>query len=539
VINVRLARAGEKFKALDESELALDGSELVICDAERPVALAGVMGGLDSGVNDQTRDVFVEAAYFLPSAVRRASRRHGMDSDSCYRFSRGVDPDSVLIGLNRACQLLAELAGGSICADFYDIYPRPVVRPRIELDLKFISARLGVTYDAPEARRLLERVGCDVSGSGDKLLVNPPAFRGDLRLPEDLGEELLRLRGFAQIPETLPRMTSEPTPDVTSYLLQQKLSDSIRSYGYSQAVNLAFTSSVFEPQFLGTERGQASELGLDLKLEPVKLVNPLNLDLNDMRSALLPGLVRNAAFNYRHGNLSGALFEVGRVFFKKEVDDLRGEKRPFSEQERLAFVSWGEPAAHWVKGATPQLFFQLKGHLENILRDWQFKSFKFEKLKTTPSFLHPGKSARLVVEGKPVGFIGILHPLTSKLLDLKTECVVAELNLDTLLVGQPRALRIKALPKFPSVSRDVALLVKADTAVGDIKQELSKAGGSLVVGCEVFDVFSDAKLGEGLKSVALRLTYQDPAKTLLDDEINALHQKAVEAVSKKLSATVR
>jgi phenylalanyl-tRNA synthetase beta chain len=535
---IRSAQKDEKFTTLDSKELTLDGTELLICDAKKPVALAGVMGGLNSGVTDTTSDVFVESAYFLPSTVRRSSRRHGIESDSSYRFSRGVDPDAVILALNRACQLLGEVAQGTICADHYDLYPRPLVRPRIETDLKFISSRLGINVEGVEAKKLLERIGCDVSGSGNKLLVNPPAFRGDLKLAEDLGEEILRLKGFATIPETLPSFTKEPTRDDVGYLLEYKLSETLSSLGLSQAVNLSFTSSKFETDFLSDDRGQAQELGLDLLGPSVKLHNPLNVELDVMRVALVPSLVRNALHNMRHGLLNGGLFEISPVFRQKESPDIK-ETRPFTEETHLALAQWGNESETWIKKPQVPVFYKTKGLLETMLSQWQFKSFKFEALKNPPAFLHPGQSARVFVEGKPVGFVGVLHPLIADKLEIKQPLVIAELNLKTLFTGQPRLMRSKALPKFPTVERDVALLSPASLAAGDIKAELQKAGGALVTKCEIFDLYVGNKLPEDKKSLAFRLTYQDPTRTLSDEEVNAAHQKAVQTVCQKLSLSIR
>jgi len=539
-IIVRRAHSGEKFSTLDEKELTLEGTELVICDAKRPVALAGVMGGLNSGVSEKTSDVFIESAYFLPSAVRRAARRHGLDTDSSYRFSRGVDPDAINLALNRACQLLMEVAGGTVCTDSYDYYPRPVAKPRIELDLAFISARLGVNVESIEAKRLLERTGCDVSGSGVKLLVNPPAYRSDLKIQEDLGEEILRLKGFSQIPETLPQMTGEPVFDSPQHFLEGRLAKTFASLGLAQATNLSFTQSKFENEFLGAApRGRADELGLDLNVKSIGLTNPINQDLEVLRVSLVPSLARNGAFNLRHGRARGGLFEIAPVFAMKEMDDIRDEKRPFSEETHLGAILWGEDETHWAKPVNVPIYYRLKAILEGFLKSWQYKSFRIDPLHDVPAFLHPGQNARIFVEGKAVGFIGVLHPLVADRMEFKVPVAVMELNLKNLFAGQPRSSRAKPLPKFPTVERDVALLCPVILAAGEIRAELMKAGGQLVMSCEIFDLYEGEKLPPDKKSMAFRLVYQDPNKTLSDDDVNALHQKAVNQVVQKLGLSVR
>ncbi len=538
-INVRKSYQGEKFVTLDKQELTLEGTELVICDAKKPVALAGVMGGLQSGVTENTKDLFVESAYFLPSTVRRSSRRHGLESESSYRFSRGVDPDAINLALNKACQLIAELTGGTVCTDSYDIYPRPVVRPRIELDLKFISARLGMVIEGVEAKRLLEKIGCDISGSGARILVNPPAYRSDLKLAEDLGEEILRLKGFSFIPETLPKLSAEPTADDLFFGLEFLMAETLRSFGFNHAVNLNFTDREFEDGFLTAMRGNYKELGIDLDSKSVELQNPLNIRLAVMRRSLIPSLVNNVNHNFRHGVAAGTLFEIAPVFSVKESKDIKEQSRPFTEMTNLAMVIWGESPEAWLKTNLVPPFFKIKGVVEALLREWQFKSVKFETIKENPGFLHPGQSARIVVEGKPIGYLGVLHPGIANKFEVKTPVALAEINFKILMARQPRALRSKVLPKFPTVQRDVALLAPISVSSGEIKDTLVKIAGNLLVRCDLFDLYTGEKLPADKKSLAFRLTYQDSERTLSDDEVNALHQNAVAAVSQKLGLSLR
>jgi len=526
-IIVRKAKPGEKLTTLMDQELTFDGTELVIADSKKPVALAGVMGGKQTGVNEQTRDIFVESAYFIPSAVRRASRRHGLESDSSYRFSRGVDPDAINLALNRACQLLAEYSGGSICADSYDIYPRPVAKPRVELDLAFISARLGMNIDGIEAKRLLERVGCDVSGSGQRLMVNPPPYRADLRIPEDLGEEMLRLKGFGSVPETLPQTVAAPANDDLVYTLENRLGQTLRDLGLDQAINLSFVNSIFLEEFLGASS------------PVVELSNPINLELNVMRPSLLPSLAKNAAHNFRHGQVRGGLFEIAPVFAVHETKDLKNETRPFYEELHLGIIQWGSESENWLKPNSAEPFFKLKGVIEGMLKTWQYKTFKFEKLEVVPSFLHPGKSAQVFVEGKPVGFVGVLHPALNDKLEIKGAVVVAKLNLKALFTGQPKMVKAKPLPKFPTVERDVAFLSPSEVDAGAIREALAKAAGPILITCYPFDIYRGDELPQDKKSIAFRLIYQDQNRTLSDEEVNAAHQKVIDQVSQKLNLTTR
>ena len=335
-------------------------------------------------------------------------------------------------------------------------------------------------------------------------------------------------------------MTAEPTMDENQYALENRLGATFRALGLSQATNLSFTSSVFETKFLASPRGDAHELGLDLASPSIKIKNPLNVDLDIMRISIVPSLARNAVHNLRFGRSQGGLFEIAPVFAAKPMDDVRSEKRPFFEESHLGAILWGEAGESWLKPAPVPLFYKLKTLLDGFLTSWQFKSVKFESMKECPAFLHPGQSARVIVEGKPVGFIGVIHPMSADQLELKAQAACMELNLKTLFAGQPRLSRTKALPKFPTVERDVALVVSMLLlAAGEIKTELMKSADLLAVHCEVFDLYKGDKLPADKKSLAFRLTYQDPQKTLSDDEINALHQGAVGKVCQKLGLVIR
>lgn len=539
-IVVRSSRPGEVFETLDAKKLTLDGSELVIADGEKAVALAGVMGGINSGISEKTTDVFIESAFFVPWTVRRTSRRHGLDTDSSYRFSRGVDPDGVFLAMNRASQLMAEFAGGTVCADHYDIYPRPVTRPRIELDLVFISARLGVSIESAEAKKILEKLGCDVSGSGNKLLVNPPAFRADLKLAEDLGEEIIRMMGFENIPEKVPNLTAPPTTDARDYVLENRMANSLINLGLSQAVNFNLLSQDGESKFWGENRGNSAEIGLDLKLDAIKIANPLNLELSGLRTSILFNLLKSASHNVRHSRKSGGLFEIAPVFFKKATTDPKGEK-PFSESQRLGIVLWSDGKKQdWMsQAASVSLFFNLKGVLESVFASWGIRNSQFEILKNPIEILHPGQSAAVIVEGKSIGFIGTLHPGKAEAFALDMPVAVCELDLGKLFQGQPRNLKVKPISKFPVVERDVAFLAPKDLAAGAISKELKKACGPLAVSVDVFDVFEGGSLPPDQRSLAFRIVYQDMQKTLSNDEINALHQKAVSSLSEKLKISLR
>jgi len=539
-IVVRSAQKGEKFTTLDNKNITLEGGELLICDAQKPVGLAGIKGGLNSGVTENTKDVFLESAYFVPWTVRRSSRLHGIDTDSSYRFSRGVDPEAVLLALNRASQLFVELAGGEACGEIWDIYPKPVAKLRIDFDLDFISARLGVVLTMHDARKALERVGCQVNNTGNKFFVIPPAYRLDLKIQEDLGEEILRIRGYQQIPETFPSGQVEPKAHDPVYSQARRLAGFLRETGINESVNFGFIASEFEKRFFGSNRGDEQEMGFSFKLQPIHLLNPLNQDLDVMRTSLLGWLARGAAYNIRHGGKSGALFEIGSVF-SEEKAQFQDEERPFWEGQRVAAILWGDEPG---KGELPYVenafaFFRLKGALESMVENLGLRNFKLEPLKNVPEIFHPGQAARVVAEGKSLGVIGTLHPEKAEMLEMRGQVAIFELDFAKLMQGQPRATRTQSIPRFPAVERDVALVVPEAVSSMAVQQELTKAAGKILVSCSLFDFYQGEKVGKGKHSLAYRLIYQDPSKTLSDEEVNALHQKAVDAVCKMLGLSIR
>lgn len=531
------AVAGEKFVTLDGTELTLDGTELTIRDAERAVVLAGVIGGKNSGVDESTSDIFLEAAYFSPSAIRRSSRKFGIETDSSYRFARGTNPEAVPLALNRAAQLIQKVAGGRIMGEAHDQYPNPIKREAIEISLQTLSDRLGIKVDGGQFETWMKRLGCDVklkgeTAQGPTWTVLPPLFRWDLSVDMDLVEEFARLHGYQHIPEAIPALATAPSVHDPVYTFESRVRRLLQAEGVLQALNYAFVARHFQEKLLGDVERLAA-LGLRAVKEPVALINPLNEEINVMRTSLVPGLVKNVIHNSRHGNSFGRLFELGFSHFKT------GDAS-YGQEGRLALAYWGAKEDLWNKSASSQPVFALKGAVENVMRELGIKKWKWVQVtKGAPEFLHPGQTAALQFEGQLIGYIGTLHPALAEEHKIREACALAEFNLDKLASNQPRPVSYVPISKMPTVDRDLAFVMPRELPVGDVEAEIKKAGGELLKDVRVFDVFEGGSLGAGLRSVAFRLLFQSPDTTLEDQMVNGLRDKVVSSVSEKFKITLR
>lgn len=540
-IVVDRALKGEKFVTLDGTEITLDGTELTIRDAERPVALAGIVGGKNSGIQDDTTEIFIEAAYFTPVAVRRTARKFGIETDSSYRFARGTNPEAVAVARDRAAQLIQDVAGGKVMGDALDQYPHPVRPTSIEIDLSTLVERLGYKVDGAEFVDWMKRLGCEVQQvkegeRGPTWSVLPPTFRWDLSLDMDLVEEFARLHGYQNIPESFPSLDSMPASHDLQFTLEAKIRRLLQGQSCLQAINYAFIGRAFTERVIGDIERMKSA-GLKASPEFVEIVNPLNEELNIMRTSLVPGLVKNATHNSRFGNPFGRLFEIGYAHFGEKADS----SRSYSQEARLGFAFWGQQSDLWNKEEKAPVVFALKGAVENMLRGLAIAKWRWVKPKDAamPEFLHPGQSAVLEYEGKPVGFIGTLHPVLAEELKIREECAVAEFNLERLLSGQPKSPRYQPISKFPAVDRDIAFVMPKELEAASVESEIKKAAGELLREVRVFDVFEGGQLQSGQKSVAFRLLFQAKDSTLEDQAVNELRDRIVGSVSQKFGIAIR
>lgn len=528
-ISVNKSKPGEKFTSLDGTEYELDSSELMIRDSERPVALAGVVGGQNSGVVDDTNTLFVECAYFVPQTVRRTSRKLGIETDSAYRFSRGVDPSALEFVLDRACSLITEIAGGTAFGNPHDFYPNPVEAAEFSIDASYLSQRIGYEVSKDDLKKLLDQLLIEAKEEGESFKVTAPLYRVDLQRKEDMVEEYARVFSYDKIPEKMPSLDLEPTRHTSEYLLNRMVRGFLNEEAFLEALNYNFVNDSFQEEFLG-DLTKLSKFGITANPKAIPVMNPLNEDFGVMRTALTPGLVKNVQHNSRHGRKHGALYEIGYAF---------GRDDSFGQDSRLAMTAWGEPLDLWQKKEKAPLVIQLKSRVDELLTKLRAKSWSWKQEADVPEFLHPGQSAALFFEGKIVGFVGTLHPAWKKKLKIKETVAVAEFQLDALLRGQPKAYRVNSVSKMPMMDRDLAFVCDKDVKASAIIDLIKKSAGKSLKSVDVFDVFEGGKLGEGQKSLAFRMYFQDLNQTLSDDEIGKIQEKIIDTVSKKLKVSVR
>lgn len=527
------APAGEKFKTLDGTELTLKAENLTIRDGQRALCLAGVIGGLNSGTSLDTKNIFLEAATFAPQSVRKTARTFGIETDSSYRFARGIDSTFTDRALSRACELIVKYAGGKVAADYVDIDNRAKSDVKIKVSAQLISDRLGYSATLENIKDFATRLHLKIeSEQGGVVTLVPPSFRQDISHEMDFVEEYARLNGYENIPETLPTFAKEPTYHDKKYTLLRGVAQTLSGLGFSQAMNYAFCSGQKEQAFLGSD-ALLKKLGLSITAEPIKLVNPLNEELNVMRSSITFGLFNNTLHNYRYGQEHGLLFETGASFSKPN-----GEMH---ESTRIAAVAWGYAQDLWGKQNQESPVYRLKGALEVWAQKNRLNSLtvKMGDAASAPEFLHKGQWGVVELEGQPVGFIGVLHP---KILDenkIRVPVAVFEIEIDKIISRPAASLKAQTPSKFQMVERDLAFVMPADLAVGEVLKTIRHKSGALLVDLKVIDVFQGAPLEKGQKSVALRLVLQDKETTLQEDKVNALQQKLIEELKNKYPIALR
>ena len=519
-IVVRRAAEGEKFTTLDGQARTLTNQMLLIADEQKGIALAGIMGGQNSEISDKTVDVLIESAYFNPTNIRRTSKALGLRSESSYRFERGCDPNLGLeFASRRAAGLIAQLAGGQIAAGAVDAYPRPVGEKLISLRHRKVSELLGMDLSAAQNVNYLRRLGLRIAvENGDEYCeVEAPTFRVDLKREIDLIEEIARMHGVENIPSTPPRgaIGSNEFDAVQDEITEARRI--LTGLGLNEAQGQTLISDV-EFQLPGVDW--------------VPLANPLSSDMNALRPGLLPGLLHALRHNVARKNESVALFEIGRVFTMNN-----GQPR---EERRVAIALTGlRNATFWSGEERDTKFdiFDLKGLLEEFLEQFGMRGLSYTRRAESTALCL--ESAVVQLGKNPVGELGQLLPTLAKQFDLRDATLLAELNLDLLLARRNTSKTLKALPAFPAIRRDVAMLVPEETTHESILSAVKQAKPQNLEAVELFDVFRGKNVPAGRKSMAYSFTYRSADKTLTDAEVNAAHEKVVEQFKRALQAEIR
>ncbi|MCE2393547.1 phenylalanine--tRNA ligase subunit beta [Candidatus Poribacteria bacterium] len=520
-IVVRRAKPGETLKTIDAEERELTPDMLVIADAENPVALAGVMGGFDSEITDQTVDVLLESAYFHPPSIRKTSKVLGMHTEASHRFERGADPEGVIPALNRTTQLIAEIAGGEICAGIVDVYPSKREALNIKLRPERANFVLGTEIAPDDMCDILTRLGFTVS---DTFEVTAPTFRPDVGQEIDLVEEIARVYGFDNIPTTLPR-GDIPIPKVVP---KEDLRERVKMYllqcGMMEAMNYAF----YHPDVFDRIRLEST----DPLRQAVQIANPLSEDQSIMRTTLLPSLLANAQRNRNHQINDVQFFECSKVFIPNGTDEYP------NEPERVAGIIAGNLGAGiYGDPLRPADFFDIKGVVEGMLGRCGVSNYTITHTDH-PAF-HPGRRAEIHVEDKALCVFGEAHPEVMENYDLPHEAYLFELDFERLVDVVEPMKQFEPIPIYPSVNRDLAIVLDADTPASRPTEVIRSAGGELVSGLHLFDVYTGEQVPEGKKSLAFAIEYRSTTETLTDEIVDRIHGGILEQLERELGAILR
>ncbi len=522
---VRTAGAATKFTTLDGIERELSAEDLLICDGADPVALAGVMGGIESEVRESTRSVLLESANFAPAAIRRTARRLGLHSEASHRFERSVDPEGTIPALNRAVYLLKQLSGGRAEAGVADRYPGRVKPPTILLREERIERLLGLKINRKQAAKLLSGLGMKTRDRARRrsLTVVPPPGRPDITREADVIEELARVHGYDHIPTTLPVLRSSGGKSDRQLSWERKLRFLLAGEGLSEVIHLPFTTATLNRSFRGLCPDDSSA---------VSLLNPLAKDSAEMRLSLIPGLAESLRVNLAQKAGSVYTYHIGKVFYLAADSEI-------GEKQCLAGVVYGPRARHGlrVEEEKPVGFLECKGLVEAVLELCRMREAAVWH-RGEAGFLHPGQSVNLRYRDMQLGYLGEVHPNIAQELELPS-FFLFELDLEKLLEYAPRQITVSALPRFPAVERDVAILVDRDFAAQQVIHWINDLGEPLIEQVEIFDQYLGAPVPEGKKSLAYKISYRAGDRTLTDAEINELHQRLVEQLGRTFGAERR
>ncbi|MBI4372229.1 MAG: phenylalanine--tRNA ligase subunit beta [Candidatus Omnitrophica bacterium] len=515
-ITARRARAAEKITAIDGTTYELTHDDIVIADSKGAVAIGGVMGGKDSEVSDSTQNILLESAFFAPARIRQTARRLGLGSESSYRFERKVDPLGVDAARERAVQLIAKYASVKRISPVFKAGKPPVKSVKIALEHPEINRILGVEIPEAKTKSYLNRLGLQVSGKGKKIKVQAPSYRSDLTYPIDLIEEIARLHGYGNIPETLPVMRPLE-PHVEPILaLEEKARNLCAGFGFYEAVSFSLVEPV-----------PFDRLGL-YPNERVKLLNPQNQELNLMRPSLLSGLAQAVRRNLYAGETDVRLFEIGNRY-------LDGGTGLPKEERMIALVISGEGRLNWLEKRRSASFYDIKGAVEELLTQLGVESIETQNESHNPIF-QIGEGISLAVSGKPIGSYGMLSDKARKAYDLEKPLFYAELSLEKILASVHRRNLIREIPKFPTSARDLTLIIDETVKAEAITTQIQQKAGNLAAKIEVFDCFRGGQVPKGKKSLSFRISYQAKGRTLQNEEVNTLHFSIIDSLSQSLGA---
>jgi phenylalanyl-tRNA synthetase beta chain len=524
-IVVRRAGEGELFTTLDDQQRALTVDDLVICDAARPVALAGVMGGLNSEIADTTTNILLESAWFKPAAIRRTSKRLGLHTESSHRFERGADIGMVARALDRAASLIAQLSNGTVARGVVDVYPGKAALAAITLRPERASALLGIEISKEDASDILQRLECSVHDTAAGALeVVPPTYRIDIEREIDLVEEIARMKGFDAIPATMPIARVVSDRPTLHQRTERFVRDILVGQGMNEIINFSFISPEAADKLLLAED--------DIRRTAIKLANPLVAEQSIMRTSLLPGVLETIARNTSFRTMDLKLFEIRRRYLPTT------EEMPHEPLCIAGALTGSRVDSGWSSTADAVDFYDVKGIVEGLLELLHIRGVKWVA-DTPETYYHPGKSCSVMVGKDSIGTLGEIHPVVQQNFEIEKTVYAFELDFEKLVKYSSQKFSITAPSRFPDSTRDVALLVPDEMPADRILECIKAVKAQEIEQVEIFDVYRGTGIQEGFKSIAIRIRYRSYDRTLTDDEIGSIHTKVIATLMNKLNVSIR
>ena len=512
-IVVRDAKEGEVLETLDGEERKLQTTDLVITDGTRAIALGGVMGGKNTEVSEETKNIILESAYFNPTSVRRTSAAHGLRSDSSARFEKGIDPNMQKAALARAVELILELCPNAVVESSVGVVNKEEEKV-VEITTSYINNYLGITLSTEEIAAILEGLSFTVEVTGENLVVKVPTRRPDISIKQDLVEEVIRIYGYDNLASTLPKFSKTTKGGLTySQRMVRDLRAVYASLGFNDTINYSLVSEE-----------EATEYTLE-DHHKVRLLMPMTETHSTLRQSLVPGLLNTVQYNVARKQKDLKLLEIGRVFFGSGDDNIQPKETLYLS----AALTGEERATKWLKESSSLDFFAAKGYLE-VVFDRLGLDEKVTYKKSKLEGMHPGRFAEVYLGEKRIGFIGEVHPQVADKLGLNTTYVF-EINLDEVISESKVKPKYEEVTKYPEITRDIAMLVDVKDEYQNIYNVIESVNSKLITKVELFDLYVGAELLVGKKSLALTITYSDKQKTLTDEEVTAVHDKVLSALT--------
>lgn len=523
-IIVRRAAKDEKIVTLDEAERELDEEMLLICDGAKAVGIAGVMGGLNSEIKDTTKNILIECAYFYPKSIRQTYRKLGLPSEAASRFEKGIDMEAAERASERICQLICELAGGTLVDGTLDSYQGEFVMPQVSLDYNRCNATLGLEIPEPEIDAIIESLDFAYEKIQGGVKVTIPFYRQDITREVDLIEEVARLYGYDKIPTTLPSGTLTEGKKTFGQKIEDKVKDALTGLGFSEIITYSFTNKKnYDLLTLAQD---------DEGRKSVEVMNPFSDEQGVMRTTLLPAILTVASRNMNRKNTDLALFETAHVF--KPLD---GEILPEERIHTVALIS-GEFSQGWTGETQEMDFFYMKGVADTLLAKLGIKTWTVESPKNQP-FLHPGRSCQIVIDDDVVGYMGELHPVVQENYDMPERSVVLEVDLNSIISHIGGIKRYKAVSKYPGVEVDLAFVCDKEVTAGAIEAIIKEVGGEFLTSLNLFDIYQGERILSTKKSLAYRLKFQAQERTLTSEEISETTETIVKELKDRLEVELR